>query len=147
MIAPFDINDTKLRKPLRYYPKVHNNLLKTYGTEQATVKYDSAILRYIKPSNITPQQYVGALVEKSYKVIDVYDEWTLHNFFTEEDYASIRRSLRHCCVQNQHVDITLIAIQVESFLSIEKLSGNALGHDQEKSNSGKSFHWKQFRKT
>lgn len=51
-----------------------------------------ANLRYTQPASINPVQYVHYVYAKSYKVADVYDEYTLPNIFVE----GVDTSICHC---------------------------------------------------
>lgn len=54
-------------------------LLKKYPTEWAIAKHCETILRYVRTSNMTLQQYVDDLISNFCQVADVYDESILND--------------------------------------------------------------------
>lgn len=72
---PFSVSprneESRSRKLLCSYTEGMNYLLKKYPTEQAIEENDKVTLRYIRPSNKTPQQYADDLIAKTCQVADV----------------------------------------------------------------------------
>lgn len=112
------------RKLFWSYPEVVKYLLMKYAIDQATVEYDAAILHYVQPKNITPQQFAKNLVAKSCKITNVYNKNPLKDVFIEGVCASIH-SLQHNWSTNNQADLTDIAFRAESVLSIQRASKNA----------------------
>lgn len=100
-----------------------NYLLKEYTTGHAFAEYEGTILRYMQPANMIPRQYVGSPIGKSGTVANVYDECTLNDVFIEGGDQSIRHSLQNYWVTDPQADLTDIASQAETLLSIQKGSG------------------------
>lgn len=112
--------ENRFRKLLQSYPDEVTYFLKTFVTDQATAKFYAAILRYMQPAYMKPQQYAHDLVANTCIVADVYDEYTLNVVFTEGVDPSIRHSPRHFWAQNPQADLTDNTFQAESLLFIQK---------------------------
>lgn len=69
-------------------------------------------------TNMTSQLYAEDLAVTSCKVADVYEEGILNNIFIKDADASIRNSLHQYWPQNPQADLSDIAFQAESLLSI-----------------------------
>lgn len=54
-------SEPRSRKLLRCCPEDVNYLLRKYATDQAIAENDAAILRYMQPSSMTPQQFADDL--------------------------------------------------------------------------------------
>lgn len=85
--------DNRFCKLLQSYSDVANYLLQKFATDQAIAEFDSAILLYIHPANITLQQYPDDLVTKSWTVANVLDEGPMNDIFTERVDSLSRYSL------------------------------------------------------
>lgn len=72
-------------------------LLMKYAGNLVMAENDKAILRYVQPPNMTPQQNADDLISKSCNVADVYDMSTLNVEFIEDVNASSRHGLCYCC--------------------------------------------------
>lgn len=73
--------------------EVMNFSLKNYATDKAISKNDKAILRYVRPSNMTPHECTDDLVAISCMVAHIYHESTMKDVFIESIDASIRHSI------------------------------------------------------
>lgn len=65
------------------YPKVVNNLLERFVTDQAIANFYTANLEYMQQTDKPPQQYADGLVLKSCKAANAYDKGTLKDVFIE----------------------------------------------------------------
>lgn len=71
--------DAKSCKRFPSYSEGIGYLFKKIATDQAIIEFDAAILWYMQPLNMTPQQYADGLVAKSFKVANIYDEGSLND--------------------------------------------------------------------
>lgn len=139
--------EARARMLLRCYPEVLKYLVKKYAIYQAIEKNDISILRYEKLSSMTPRHYADNLIAISCQVPDEYYRSTLSDVFIKGVDGSIRHSLRNCLATNSEADLTCIALQIESLLSIQEESrktpiSNQLKEDQpNKAVCPKSMQW------
>lgn len=126
-------------KLLQSYADVVDYLLKTFATDQTITEFDAAIFRYMRSAIMTPQRYADDFVSKQCKVGNVYDEWTLIEVYIKRAGLPICHSLRRYYPQNPNVDLTVIAFQTKSILSIRKSSGIKSKTNQNTCNQGKLY--------
>lgn len=77
-----------------------------YGSEQVKAEYESVILCYMQPANMTLQQYVDDLFHRSSTVNGVYAERSLNAYCIECVNKFIVFRLQFHCRQNPQVDLT-----------------------------------------
>lgn len=102
------------------YLEILTFLMKKFATDPAMAEFDTAVLRYMQPANMTTQQYADVQLTNTCKVVDMYDESTLKDVFIGGMDLSIRHSLRQSWAQNPQADVAEIEFQAKSLLSIQK---------------------------
>lgn len=84
--------ESRSRNLLCSYPVVAESLLKIYSTDQVIAGNDAAVLIYLQPFNLSPQEYAGRLVTKFCKIADLYDVNSLNKVTIKSIDVFIRHS-------------------------------------------------------
>lgn len=90
---------------LRSYDEIANYILKKFTSYLAIAIMDLTFLRYTQPASKTSMQYADELYVKSYKVENVYNVFTLNDFFIEEVSFSNFHSLKKHWAVSSHVNL------------------------------------------
>lgn len=113
------------RKFSRWHPTSVDYLLKKTLTVEAIAELNAVIILYMRPSNITPQEYAEPLFAIFCKVTAIYNETNLNDFLIKLVIAFTRRSLRYYQVPNPQVDMTDITFLAELLWFVQTRSAIA----------------------
>lgn len=90
------------------------------ANDQAISKMDSAILQYFQPASVVLKQRFGDLYMDSFKITDVFDEYSLNDIFIAEVDFSIWHSSRKFSASNQQAKLTNTVFKAQLLLVIQK---------------------------
>lgn len=79
---------------LRIYPEVLDYLLQTYVSDHVIAKTDAALIRYNKLTAISTISSKNALVTRSLRCAELYDEDVLNGIFIEGLHESVLHSTK-----------------------------------------------------
>lgn len=79
---------------LRRYLEVVKYLLQTYLSQDVVAETNAALTCYTQPSTVMPVQYVKALVYKSLKYREVYEEYLLKGLLIKGLHESLHHSMQ-----------------------------------------------------
>lgn len=118
--SPFSVpsNDDRPQKCFRLYFEMVKCLLQEFLLEQAIVKLDVAILRYMHLRNLKSQRDTDKAVAESWKLVDEHNWAILDEVFIEEVGASMHQSQQHLFAQNPPADLNNIDLHAGSLSSV-----------------------------
>lgn len=87
----------KARMHTLFWPQleVFSYFLKKFATNRVTAKYNDTVMRYMYFRSMTPKQFAGNKIAKSFNAADVYEDSTLTNSFTWGENGLVHLSLRY----------------------------------------------------
>lgn len=90
-----------------------NYPLENYTIDLAITESYEAVLRCVRPSNMTPRWGAEGLIAESCKVAHAYDESALQEVLTKGIYVSINHNLGNYGARNSQADKSGIAFKEE----------------------------------